>query len=210
MKVRGTITSWMLVALCAVAAGAQERGSLADAPTEGGAPPPPLKVALSGKALEKYKQARNVALEFLVAKRCSTFLNAHGVSPDDVSRALLAQQPQDGGASTISFGQAGISTSDLDPHRGDSVQSAFSDVNFLTVAISQPNGEDCYYNRDLFEHKDKYPYSLPVSVIHEALHNLTGESDVAIAQDFGYQGFVALEANIFVNEALKKHCDSKR
>jgi len=46
-------------------------------------------------------------------------------------------------------------------------------------------------------------------VIHEALHNLTGENDVTIAQDFGYRSFVPLEANIFVNDTLKKYCDSK-
>ncbi len=77
------------------------------------------------------------------------------------------------------------------------------------MAISQPRGVDTYYDRHFFERKNKYPYSLPVSVIHEALHNLTGENDVAIAQDLGYHGFESLEANIFVNETLKKNCDSR-
>jgi hypothetical protein len=78
------------------------------------------------------------------------------------------------------------------------------------MAVSQPLGVDTYYNPDLLRRKIGYPYSNPVSVIHEALHNLTGESDVAIAQDFGYQGFDSLEANIFLNDILKKYCDSKR
>ena len=77
------------------------------------------------------------------------------------------------------------------------------------MAVSQPLGVDTYYNPDLLMVKLDYPYSNPISVIHEALHNLTGESDVAIAQDFGYHGFEALEANDFVNDTLKKYCDSR-
>jgi hypothetical protein len=172
-------------------------------------PPPPLKVALSGKALEKYLASRLTALEHLASRTCSKFLKEHSFDAKQVSRALQAQLPQDGAASEITLSSAGIS--DAADRQGDApVSAAFNDRKFLTMAISQPRGSDSYYNRDLFEHKGKYPYSLSVSVIHEALHNLTGESDVAIAQDFGYRGFNALEANIFVNDSLKKNCDSRR
>jgi hypothetical protein len=173
-------------------------------------PPPPLKVALNGKALERYLASRAAALEHLASRTCSKFLKEHSFDAKQVSRALAAQHPQDGAASEITLSHAGISDAAADPQGDVPVSAAFKDRKFLTMAVSQPRGVDSYYNRDLFEHKNKYPYSLPISVIHEALHNLTGESDVAIAQDFGYHGFNALEANIFVNDALKKNCDSKR
>jgi hypothetical protein len=172
-------------------------------------PPPPLKVALSGKALEKYLSSRVTALEHLASRTCSKFLKEHSFDAQQVSRALQAQHPQDGAASEITLRSAGISDAGSDSEGDTPVSSAFKDRKFLTMAVSEPRGADSYYNRDLFEHKGKYPYSLPVSVIHEALHNLTGESDVAIAQDFGYRGFNALEANIFVNDSLKKNCDSR-
>src|SRR4051812_32318981 len=94
-------------------------------PTEGTPPPPPIKIALSGKALQKYSQARTTALEYLASPKCSGFLTGHGIDPAQVSQALRAQQPQDGPASSISFAAAGIVGSSPDPHSGDSVQTAF-------------------------------------------------------------------------------------
>ena len=179
-------------------------------PIEGTTPPPPIKIALSGKALQKYSQARATALEYLGSPKCSSFLTGHGIDPAQVSRALREQQPQDGPASSISFATAGIVGSSPDPHSGDSVQTAFKNDAFLTIALSQPRGADTYYNPALLTRKISYPYSNPVSVIHEALHNLTGDSDVALAQELGYSGFEALPANIFLNDSLKKNCDSKR
>jgi hypothetical protein len=173
-------------------------------------PPPPMKVAMAGKVLEKYLQSRAVALEYLASRTCSKFLKSHSFDSKQVARALSEQQPQDGAASEITLSRAGISDAPAHPGEDVTISAAFKDRKFLTMAISQPNGVDSYYNCDFFEHKNKYPYSLPVSLIHEALHNLTGESDVAIAQDFGYSGFEPLESNIFVNETLKKYCDSKR
>jgi len=175
---------------------------------EAAPPPPPLKVALAGKALQKYEEARKTALQYLASPSCTKFLKGHWFDASEVSRKLAKQQPQDGAASDISLRKAGIE-SEADSSPEVAISTAFKDRKFLTMAISQPRGVDSYYNRDFFEHKNKYPYSLPVSLIHEALHNLTGENDVAIAQDFGYRGFVALEANIFVNDTLKKYCDSK-
>src|SRR4051812_20044874 len=179
-------------------------------PIEGSTSPPPLKVPLNGKALEKYSQARGTALKYLAAAKCSGFLRSHGIEPEQVSNALREQQPQDGPASSISFATAGIVGSTPDPHNGDSVQIAFRNEAFLTMAISQPRGADTYYNPQLLTRKIAYPYSNPVSVIHEALHNLTGDSDVALAQELGYRGFEPLEANIFLNNSLKKNCDSTR
>ncbi len=199
----------VVLGLVATVCAQQPKNRPSDA-TEGGAPPPPLKVALSGKALDKYTQARKDALQYLASPRCADFLSGHGFQPDQVAKALSAQRPQDGTASSISFGAAGIIGSQPDPHSGDSVQTAFNNPNFLTMALSQPRGADTYYNPQLLTRKIAYPYSNPVSVIHEALHNLTGESDVAIAQDFGYTGFEPLESNIFLNDTLKKYCDSKR
>jgi len=200
----------LLVSALASRLAAQAPVNRAPAATEGGAPPPPLKVALSGKALGKYTQARKDALQYLASPRCANFLSSRGFQPAEVAKALTAQQPQDGTASSISFGAAGIIGSQPDPHSGESVQVAFNSPNFLTMALSQPGGTDTYYNPQLLTRKVAYPYSNPVSVIHEALHNLTGESDVAIAQDFGYTGFEALESNIFLNDTLKTYCDSKR
>jgi hypothetical protein len=171
-------------------------------------PPPPLKVALGGKALQKYEEARNTALQYLASPSCSKFLKNHWFDAREVAQKLAKQRPQDGAASKISLRGAGID-SEAGGVTEVAISAAFKDRKFLTMAISQPRGVDTYYNRDFFEHKNKYPYSLPVSVIHEALHNLTGENDVAIAQDFGYRGFVALDANIFINDTLKKYCDSK-
>ena len=170
-------------------------------------PPPPLKVALTGKALQKYEEARKTALQYLASPSCSKFLKAHWFDAREVTQQLVKQQPQDGVASDISLKNAGVE-SQAGPTSEVAISAAFKDRKFLTMAISQPRGADSYYNREFFEHKDRYPYSLPVSVIHEALHNLTGENDIAIAQDFGYRGFVALEANIYVNDTLKKYCDS--
>jgi len=124
---------------------AQEAVQRTAPPIEGGAPPPPIKVPLSGKALEKYSQAKKSALEYLAANRCSSFLRVHGVSPAAVSQALAAQKPHDGPASKITFGMAGITSSDPDPHSGDSIQAAFTDPTFLTMAISQPQGSDTYF-----------------------------------------------------------------
>jgi len=177
---------------------------------EGGAPPPPLKVPLSGKALKKYNQARATALTYLAAKSCSAFLGAHGFDPQSIAKALGTQQPEDGSTSTISFAAAGIVGSQPDPHAGDSIQTVFRNPAFLTMAVSQPNGNETYYNPLLLTRKIAYPYSNPVSLIHEALHNLTGESDVAIAQELGFDGFEPLAANIFLNDSLKKYCDSTR
>jgi len=180
-----------------------------DTPIEGTAPPPPIKIALSGKALEKYSQARSSAVEYLKSPKCSKFLRAHNCDPERISQSLSAQQPLDGRASSISFAAAGITSDKTDSHAQDSIQSVFTNPAFLTMAVSQPLGVDTYYNPDLLMRKIDYPYSNPISVIHEALHNLTGESDVAIAQDFGYHGFESLEANVFLNEMLKKYCDSR-
>jgi hypothetical protein len=209
MTGRCTTKSLLVVFGLAATAFGQQAMNRAPEATDGGAAPPPLKVALSGKALDKYTQARKNALEYLASPRCATFLSSHGFQPDQVANALTEQQPQDGTASSISFGAAGIIGSQPDPHSGDSVQTAFNNPNFLTMALSQPRGTDTYYNPQLLTRKIAYPYSNPVSVVHEALHNLTGESDVAIAQDFGYTGFEPLESNIFLNETLKKYCDSK-
>jgi hypothetical protein len=176
---------------------------------EGTTPPPPIKVALSGKAMDKYLHARTIASGYLTSPKCSGFLTGHGIDPSQVARALRDQQPQDGPASSISFESAGIVGSTSDPHSGDSVQTAFKNDAFLTIALSQPGGRDTYYNPALLTRKISYPYSNPVSLVHEALHNLTGESDVALAQDLGYNGFEPLEANIFLNDSLKKNCDSK-
>src|SRR5438876_5455320 len=99
---------------------AQEPVQRTAAPIEGGAPPPPIKVPLSGKALEKYSQAKKTALEHLAANRCSSFLRAHGVDPENLSQALEAQKPHDAPASKITFAKAGITASDPDPHSGDS------------------------------------------------------------------------------------------
>jgi hypothetical protein len=209
MTARRLVKSLLVVAGLAATVLAQQATNRAPAATEGGAPPPPLKVALSGKALDKYTQARRDALQYLASPRCTNFLSSHGFQSVEVAKALTSQQPQDGTASSISFGAAGIVGSQSDPHSGDSVQVAFNNPNFLTMALSQPRGTETYYNPRLLTRKVSYPYSNPVSVIHEALHNLTGESDVAIAQDFGYTGFEPLESNIFLNDALKKYCDSK-
>lgn len=205
------VLSLVLTAALSAGLAAQDKGAVKKVTpaTEGTTPPPPIKIALSGKPLNKYSQARTAALGNLSVQKCSTFLTGHGFDPAQVSHALEVQLPQDGLASSISFQAAGIIGSVQDPHSGDSVQSIFKDQNFLTMAISQPRGKETYYNRDLLMRKISYPYSNSVSVIHEALHNLTGESDVAIAQDFGYRGFGALEANIFLNDTLKKYCDSK-
>jgi len=205
------------LALCALALGlsgvlcAQDKPVLRAelTPVEVPPPPPPLKVALVGKALAKYRQARDTAMQYLASPACSRFLKAHFFDPQQVSRALAAQQPQDGAASEISRGSAGIAASG-DREADVAINREFKNPRFLTMAVSQPRGVDTYYNPEFFEHKNRYPYSLPVSVIHEALHNLTGENDVAIAQDFGYNGFEPLEANIYVNKSLKKYCDSRR
>src|SRR3954470_24535097 len=208
---RTLLLAILLTAACSSCLFAQDKGTVQKVTPakEGTTSPPPIKIALSGKPLNKYSQARTAALGNLSAPKCSTFLTSHGFDPAQVSHSLEVQQPQDGLASSISFQAAGIIRSGQDPHSGDSVQAIFKDQTFLTMAISQPRGNETYYNRDLLTRKIPYPYSNSVSVIHEALHNLTGESDVAIAQDFGYSGFVPLDANIFLNDTLKKYCDSK-
>jgi hypothetical protein len=50
-----------------------------------------IKVPLSGKALEKYSQAKKSALEYLAGNRCSSFLRAHSVNPSAVSQALAGK-----------------------------------------------------------------------------------------------------------------------
>ena len=48
------------------------------------------------------------------------------------------------------------------------------------MAISNPAGRIPITTRTLLTRKISYPYFNSVSGIHEALHNLTGENDVAI------------------------------
>jgi hypothetical protein len=210
MKVPGAVAGLVLMIACSSFSIAQATMARATAPTEGGPPPPPLKVALSGKALQKYDQARSLALQHLAANRCSTFLASHGIEGKDVAKALSSQQPQDGTASSISFAAAGIANVNPDPHSGDPIQTVFNNPAYLTIAVSQPRGPETYYNPLLLTRKVSYPYSNAVSVIHEALHNLTGDSDVALAQELGYNGFEPLGANVYLNDSLKKYCDSKR
>src|SRR3954467_4667499 len=152
----------------------QEKGSVqrvTAAAVEGTTPAPPVKIALSGKPLKKYLQARTIALEYLASPKCSGFLSSHGFDPTQVSRALEAQQPRDGLASSVSFEAAGITASGQAPHSGDSMQAVFKNDRLLTMAISQPRGKDSYYNPSLLTRKVSYPYSNAVSVIHESLHN---------------------------------------
>src|SRR5947209_8147862 len=110
-------------------------------PVETPAPPPPLKVALTGKALENYQQARSTALEHLASPKCSQFLKAHWFEAQQVSRTLQLQQPQDGAACEITLWTAGAAPLS-DPDGGAPVSTAFKDPKFLTMAISQANGED--------------------------------------------------------------------
>src|SRR5437868_5385872 len=109
-------------------------------------PPPPIKVALSGKALQRFTVARKLAVEYVGGKECSSFLSTHSFEPAKLIEALRAQQPQDGSASSITFLEAGITGAGPDPHGGDSVRTAFTDPEFRTMAISQPLGSDTYYN----------------------------------------------------------------
>jgi hypothetical protein len=211
MRIRRALGLWLIVGTCAIGLWAQDTVARATMPaTEGAALPPPLKVALSGKALEKYSQARSAAVEHVAGKRCSTFLSSHGFASQDVAHALASQQPQDGTASSISFAAAGVASINSDPHGGDPIQTVFNNPAYLTMAVSQPRGTETYYNPLLLTRKIDYPYSNAVSVLHEALHNLTGDSDVSLAQELGYSGFEPLGANVYLNEILKKHCDSKR
>src|SRR3954470_22500016 len=144
---RMLVLAIVVIGTCSACLFAQEKGAIQKVTpaTEGTTPPPQVKIALSGKALNKYSQARKAAVGNLAVQKCAGFLTGHGFDPARVAHSLAVQEPQDGLASSISFQAAGIIGSGQDPHRGDSVQAVFKDQNFLTMAISQPRGNETYY-----------------------------------------------------------------
>jgi hypothetical protein len=150
------------------------------------------KPALGGPALEQYASAKKALLDgnYLTSPACSAFFNAKGRDNyfSKLTSAVKKQTPYDGLQTTISMYEAGMwNAHDENKPTFPSVwQKTAVCQTFNTWIVAeaqlQPPGTDVYLNADPKVWKT---YLAQSTVLHEALHNLTGLQDPALAEVLG-------------------------
>jgi RHS repeat-associated protein len=149
-----------------------------------------IKAKFGPKTQKKYNEKKVLLIgQMLNSKPCADFLSAHGISITDAIDALALQRPFDGEKSTITRWEAGA----VDPNDPIAFQhrflpmSSFFGRNSSAGAVTGlwPLGElgtdvdgrsDVYFNPDRFT---------GATILHEALHSLTGKDDAKLAQQLG-------------------------
>ena len=140
-------------------------------------------------ALSQYTSARQSALDFLnsmqATSACATFLSGKELSVSAITKAITNQVPYDGLLSTLSMVAAGESTQadrdDKDAWPNFQKQpvctqywgSGGSWSGVVASAQVQPPGTDIY----LATQMRALNYLTESTILHEALHNLTGLDD---------------------------------
>ncbi len=158
---------------------------------------------------------------------CEQFLKAAGINPQDVINAVNAQRPFDASKSTISVIDSGtidFSTPEWqtlqsnDPERArriadQSVSHYYKSSPFNAVTGIYPGGVQ---GATLADRSDVYfrPGGWlwfsrgglqPRTILHEALHSLTGLGDDKLAQKLGLNVGPGQSASAAISQALKKH-----
>lgn len=159
---------------------------------------PGIRATFKNKDLEKYDRERQEATGDLSnSERCRNFLLSKGYDPDEVTKAVNAQRPYDGGNSTISRLDAGVVAPDVDlsfkPNQiyatnpiSRSFTGTDTNYNAWTAIYSGPNrsmGATLSSRSDVYYRSSEQFGS--ARIIHESLHSLNGESDQEIARRFG-------------------------
>ncbi len=139
--------------------------------------------------------------------RGADFLTSHGIAPLSLSCALAGQVPYDGLKSTITRFDAGIYPNVFGREQAarflalkESVQHQFQ-TDATIIAEAQTGGPgphvDAYFGPASFS---------KITIIHEALHNLSGLDDDDLAKQLGWTGIGSPSA--FITESLRNNrCD---
>jgi len=137
------------------------------------------KVPLSGKALDRYVKEKEKLLVQAHCLACHIYMYSRGIDPYIWEIYIGLQTPYDGRRSTISNIDAGLTlgwTADQIQRLGTTpVKRDFLYPASGTVAEAQAPGVDAYFD-------SKYPKFITQAEIgHEALHNMTGQTDDQLA-----------------------------
>jgi hypothetical protein len=159
------------------------------------------KVPLGGNALQQYTDLKQALLSggYLTSQSCSTFFNADPTRASyfgQLTNGVTRQVPYDGSQSNISLYDAGLWTAaDANDPRNSATfpsqwkktpvcayfQSTTGNVN-IAMAQTQPPATDVYLhtNANILRR-----YLRQSTVLHEALHSLTGLTDNGLEQLLG-------------------------
>jgi hypothetical protein len=137
------------------------------------------KVFLSGKAADKYTRERTKLLANADCLTCHIFLYSRGIDPYVWESYVEAQHAYDGRRSTDSHNLAGLTTGwtgeQIQQYGETPVKDDFVYPLNGTVAEAQTPGTDAYYD-------SQNPQFITQGEIgHEALHNMTGDTDDQLA-----------------------------
>jgi hypothetical protein len=144
---------------------------------------------LKGDRLKKYNEQRDVARNSLQNEKCRKFLSAHGFDPDKLLDAVNMQRAHDGRISMISQKSAGFypnkgtDSPRIDALKNLPVASYFkNERGRVTGAITAmyAGGKSSMDPSTVEERSDVYfgnPNPTSGTILHEALHSLTGYGD---------------------------------
>jgi hypothetical protein len=169
------------------------------------------KPGLSGDALTAYTAAKEALLsgKYLTSQACSDFFVKEEISNyfGQLTSAVTNQTPFDGPQTTISMYQAGLwdHTVKNQPTfpaqwQETAVCASFS-PRIVAEAQVQPPATDVYINSQA---KVWSKYLTQSTLLHEALHGLTGLNDPALAEALG-TSVTKTGATTPINEALVKN-----
>ena len=160
------------------------------------------KVPLSGDRLKKYNEKRDIIRNKLKnSKKCRDFLISKGIDPDLALQALNFQNAYDGEKSTISRLEAGVVGQEyrLDTIEGAnyayaSIDHDFNDKYFPPGKREKIQAITAFYQENQimelssFARNDVYYRGSGINtgtILHEALHSLTGLHDKELADKLG-------------------------
>jgi RHS repeat-associated protein len=164
------------------------------------------KVPLSGGSYHKWMKWIGEAERDIFNSDCACFLTAHGLDPVFVAGAMLLQVPYDGTKSKITEFSAGTYPNSMSARVAEG-------IDLLRKTVQQHFQRDQYVRAEAQAHgafrTDVYfrPGDFDkITIEHEALHNLTGESDADLARQLGWNGSGA--PSPFISQALRDNrCD---
>lgn len=166
------------------------------------------KAPLAGTVLQQYTSAKQALLagNYLTSEACSTFFNARGRASyfTLLTSAVTNQVPYDGNQTTISMYTAGLwVVPDENKPTFPSVWKKTAVCQNFTPGIvaeaqTQLPANDVYINSNA---KVSQKYLTQSTILHEALHGITGMNDSALAEILGTH-LTATGASSPINAAL--------
>jgi hypothetical protein len=154
------------------------------------------KGALTANRLNRYNSERDKTRNQLkTSKKCRDFLMAHGINPDAALDAVNQQRAYDGETSTISRLAAGLVGPDVDltTKAGADYAKASVNIEFTNSRGAQIQAHTAFYvggalKTTVTGRSDVYYRGSGLNastILHEALHSLTGLSDPALGTKLG-------------------------